>query len=149
MSSSSSGGIGIGGIIFAMIIGYNLFFDDDEDKKDVDVKKTDKPVVEETTKKSIETVKEDAKKLIEDAKKALTKVVEDYKKHNTDVDDFSNKVDAYVEKEDITQKQPKEKIESAKEEKIQTLKKDEDSLPSLQIPNKQKSSDQPLFKTIE
>ena len=145
MSSSTGSGIGIGGIIFMLVVGYNLFFDDDdEDKKDVDSKKDKKPAISETTKKSIEKVKEDAKKAINSAKQALTKVIEDYKKNKTEVEDFSDKEESYVEKETIVVSEDPKKliIESADNEH-------KENIPSLQISNKGPSEGQPTFRTIE
>ncbi len=140
MSSSSGGGIGIGGIIFICFIAYNLFFDDDdEDKKDVEGKKTHKPVISEETKESLIKVKEDAKKVIEDTKQALIEAAKDYKKEKGE-----NKEVIITKDETIIV------TDNGKAEKIETagtpIKKD---IPSLQLPNKGPSEGQPTFRTIE
>lgn len=52
--SSSSSGIGIGGIIFWGFILYSIFGGgDDADKKDVEVKTTNKPAITETIEKQV------------------------------------------------------------------------------------------------
>lgn len=129
MGTSSSGGMGIGSVIFMLVVGYNLFFDDDdEDKKDVESKKADKPAIEKTV--DVESVKHTAKKLIKDAKVLLKETVNEYEKDKAS---------------------PEETIIASdeKEEKLEAPEKDEIyHNPSLQLPESE-SSDQPTFRTIE
>ena len=70
-------GLSLGTVIFMLVVGYNVFFDDDdEDKKDVESKKADKPAIEKTV--DVESVKHTAKTLIEDAKVLLKETVDEY-----------------------------------------------------------------------
>jgi len=135
MGTSSSGGMGIGTIIFIVIVGYNLFFDDDdEDKKEVNIKKTDKPAVEKTI--DVESVKHTAKKLIEDAKVLLKETVDEYEKDK-------------AERQEIKASPSEETIIASDEKKeVEESKKDKTYIPSLQLPQSE-DLDQPTFRTIE
>jgi len=135
MGTSSSGGMGIGTIIFIVIVGYNLFFDDDdEDKKEVNIKKTDKPAVEKTI--DVESVKHTAKKLIEDAKVLLKETVDEYEKDKAE----KQKIKASPSEETI--------IASDEKKEVEESKKDKTYIPSLQLPQSE-DLDQPTFRTIE
>ncbi|HUU88828.1 MAG TPA: hypothetical protein VMX17_13905 [Candidatus Glassbacteria bacterium] len=73
MSKSSGGGISLGGIFFLIFI-YNLFFDDDADKKEVVIHDKDKGVIEEV-KETIEEIKPEVKEAIIKAKESFEKVL--------------------------------------------------------------------------
>ena len=121
-------GLSLGTVIFMLVVGYNIFFDDDdEDKKDVESKKADKPAIEKTV--DVESVKHTAKTLIEDAKVLLKETVDEYKKDK-----------APSEETIIASDEKEEKLEEPEKDKIYN--------PSLQLPESE-SSDQPTFRTIE
>ena len=121
-------GLSLGTVIFMLVVGYNVFFDDDdEDKKDVESKKADKPAIEKTV--DVESVKHTAKTLIEDAKVLLKETVDEYKKDK-----------APSEETIIASDEKEEKLEEPEKDKIYN--------PSLQLPESE-SSDQPTFRTIE
>lgn len=136
MSKSSGGGISLGTIVLILIIGYNIFFDDDdEDKKDVEVKKTDDPAIEEEVGETIESIKEDAKKMIEHVKKALEEAFEEDEQVQEEI------VEPEEEKPVIASDDKKLEIRSVPEES-------KNDIPSLQIP-KGEQSDQPILRPIE
>ena len=67
--ASSSGGIGIGTIIFIVVVGYNIFFDDND--KNTENVKSNKTTIKQTVDQTIKDVKNDSKKLIDKANKSF------------------------------------------------------------------------------
>jgi hypothetical protein len=125
MSDSSSGGIGIGTIIFCIII-YNVFFGDDDKNKDVkeiDVKTQDEYVSDETKKEIKENIKNvvtSAKKAFEEAEDKLTK-----KQNEKEAEDKLTKKQNEKEAEDKLTKKLNEKIETNESMEKDKLKKGE------------------------
>ena len=77
MSKSSSSFISLPTIIFLVVM-YNIFFDDDEEKKDVEVKVDDNPIVSEDLKDGLNDAKEGFKEAIEKAKEAFVKAKDEF-----------------------------------------------------------------------
>jgi len=96
--------ISIPSIIF-MILVYNIFFGDGDDKKEVKVVENDKPVIEQTVDEPIDVIKKDVKVAIKDAKKAFKQLKKDV-----------------IEEVNPEEKKPEEEKEVVVEEKIEIPK---------------------------
>lgn len=105
MSRSSSGGIGIGSILFWGWILWSFFGGgDDTDKTEVEVKEDNKPSIVETVKENVNTIITDEdKKLLKDELDNLKAKVEEAK------DDFFK---AKEPEKEIVKAEPKEKSDS-------------------------------------
>ena len=97
VSRSSGSGIGIGGILFAIFMVYNLFSDDDEDSREVVIEDQDKGVIEEI-KDAVEEIKPEVQQAITEAKEALAEATKDLTK------DTEGGIDEKDEK--VTKKDP-------------------------------------------
>ena len=123
MSKSSSSFISLPTIIFLVVM-YNIFFDDDEEKKDVEVKVDDNPIVSEDLKDGLNDAKEGFKEAIEKAKEAFVKAKDEFIK--------PDETPMIEEKE-----QPKEEIIVSKES--------DDGLTPL---DDESEDEDPLFKKL-
>jgi hypothetical protein len=77
--SRESGGIGIGTIIFWVILA-NIFLSDGDEKVDVKVKVDDKPTITESVKNTIDDVKDESKKIVGNIKIVVSSGIKEYKK---------------------------------------------------------------------
>jgi hypothetical protein len=143
--SKSGSGFSLGTILFIGFVIFNLFDDDDEDKKDVESKKSSEVAIEKTSDISLEDVKKEAAELLSAAKKAFIEVKDEYVKQS----DEDPRKDELPPPE-VEKPKPDEIIIKSddKEEIITSLNKDENEIPSLSISTQDKP-DQPTFRTIE
>lgn len=119
MASSSSKGIGIGGIIFWIFIGYLIFGgDSDNDKKEVDIKVNNDTSVTEEIKESVSNIKDNVKIIIEEAKSAIEKEIEERKvDEEIPINEEDDKTISEEEKETIAlEKKAEDELKSLEEE---------------------------------
>lgn len=112
--SKSGGGVGIGTIIFMVIIGYNFLFDDD-DEKEIDV--VDQ--VEDVGAEAKDKVEPKSKALITSAKEKLREARDSpqFKKFLEKVNNTLDGTDEdYEIKEEVAEEEVKEEIAKVKEE---------------------------------
>jgi len=114
MSKSSSGGfISLPTIIF-LIVMYNIIFDDDEDKKQTEVKLNDTQTITETKEKEDwNEVKETLKTAVQDVKDAAIELKEEIKKElaSEEKEKKSDPVEKPKEKAPVVVAEPEEENE--------------------------------------
>jgi len=107
MSKSSKGGLGIGGIIFWIFIGYLIFGGDDKDSKQVDVEVKNDTVITEELKKSVGNIKDNVKDIIEVTKDAIE---EKTKKSGKQISDKDEKIEQAKEEKKVEEEKETPKI---------------------------------------
>lgn len=123
MSKSSSGSIISLPTIIFLVVMYNVFFDDDEDKKEVEIKSNDQVVVEETIDKpslkdQIVELGEQAKDVAENVISTAKEEIDERQKEETQSDTAHNQQE---EKEEAPEKEAKvETLEPLEKEEPQT-----------------------------
>lgn len=77
MAKKSGGGISIGSIVFLVIM-YNIIFDDDGDKKKVEIVEDNTPVIEETAvDEKVDRVADSVKSFIKNPKESIQQLKEE------------------------------------------------------------------------
>jgi len=124
---------------------YNIFFDDDEEKKDVEVKVDENPIVSEDVDRTFSDVKDEFKEAIEKAKGALVKAKEEIVKEFNDPESQEVVVAPDVDPTLETDKEFGERMKKESEEKSTTLEDFDDGLKAL---DDESEDDDPLFKKL-